>query len=206
MKVLIYLLIGFIIQQSSCLAQDQKAKSFLSAKIGHLQIDGYSPRLYGGVEFDVIFPNRIGIHYSFLFGKDYFHMPLAPVGGLFTGIAAGLFFSSSDSTKTGLGTGIIVGLLTAIIPEGISYNIPISHKLQIAPYISPLQFEVIRRNNNSKGYAGGAIGIKLHQYLISEKMRLSPYVEMKIHYSKTPNPGFSAGLNVAVSLNKKNAR
>lgn len=195
MKVFLFILAFFLVQHTSCYAQHQKGSVFLSARMGHLEIQDFGPRVYGGLELEFMVRDRIGIHYSLLLGKNYFHMPLGPVAGVFTGIAVGLFAYKSDSTKTGVGLGVIVGLLTAIIPEGISYTIPLSKRSYLAPYISPLQFEYLKTDGGQDAFAGGGLGLRFHQYVKSGKLRFSPYFEYKIHYNKNPHPGFSTGLN-----------
>jgi hypothetical protein len=57
-----------------------------------------------------------------------------------------------------------------------------------------LQFEYIKTGGEQDAFAGGALGIRFHQYLKSGKSRISPYFEYKIHYDKDLHPGFSTGL------------
>jgi hypothetical protein len=63
-------------------------------------------------------------------------MPLAPFGGVALGL---VIAGSADSTVNNrLGLGLLVGALTAIIPERISYNIKWNELSSIAPYIKPI--------------------------------------------------------------------
>jgi hypothetical protein len=199
MKVLTVLLFSLFLLSSNSYAQHQKGSVFLAARMGHLEINGFGPRVYGGIELEFMIADNFGIHYSILFGKEYFHMPLAPVGGILTGLLVGSAFKS-DSTRNGVGIGIIIGLLTALIPEGISYTIPVAKRFYIAPYVSPLQFEYLKSDNGQDAFAGGALGLRVHQYFNAGSFRLSPYFEYKIHYSENIHPGFSTGLNFALKL------
>lgn len=196
MKKLIALII-FIASFGTSQAQEH----FVSIKTGQIDLADYTPRFYVGAELDFNFESGFGIHYSLLFGKKYFHMPLAPIGGAFVGLAI-IGGSGSDTTSRKWGAGILIGLLTAAIPEGIHYNIKVSDAFAITPYISPLQFEYIGRNTRSGGqdsFAGGGIGARFHFYLGGA--RISPYAEYKIHYHKYIHNGYSAGINVAMKLN-----
>jgi len=181
-------------------AQIEKGATYLAARSGYLSINDYTPRGYGGLELDILAWEKVGIHYSLLFGEKYVHMPLAPVGGVFLGLAVA---GTEDSTGNNrIGPGLVLGLLTAIIPEGISYNIKLSEKSGLAPYISPLQFEYLK-GDGQDSYAGGAVGLRYHQYLGDKQFRISPAIEYKIHYNKNSHGGISAGLNIAYQLKKK---
>lgn len=185
----------------NCQSQEKmKRDAFLSAKTGYLSINDFDARFYGGIELDAMVNDRIGIHYSILFGKDYFHMPLAPIGGWFAGLAVGMAASDSSKTFGGLGAGLLVGIITSIIPEGISYNIPINDELTIAPYISPLQFEYLKTGGGQDSFAGGGIGLRLHKTIDNNRFRISPYFEYKMHYHSDLHNGISAGLNFSANL------
>ncbi len=185
-------------------AQTQSGDVFAGARLGYLTLDGFNPRVYGGADLEVMVSDKIGIQYSFLGGKEYFHMPLAPFGGLFVGLAIGS--TENDSTgKRNVGAGILFGLLTAIIPEGVSYNIPLeSMNSSIAPYISPLQFEYIKSPSQSGGqdsYAGGAVGLRYNYFL--GRIRLSLNAEYKIHYHNPVHGGISAGFGLGYNLSSQ---
>ena len=190
----------------SFLSQIDKGEGYLSIKGGYINIDDFTPRAYGGIEFDLLAWEKVGIHYSLLFGDNYFHMPIAPIGGFLLGaIIAG---SEDEDGENRLGVGLVVGLLTAIIPEGISFNIKVNDQIAFAPYISPLQFEYIRNDSKTKddSFAGGAIGLRFHHYYYNSQFRISPYMEYKIHYNKYTHPGISAGLNLSYKVKKRSKK
>lgn len=180
----------------------QSKSSYFGVRFGYLKMDNYTPRNYGGIEFDIQFENNVGIQYSFLGGENYFHMPLAPPFGFIAGLAAANSGSVTDSTTNKFGLGVLVGVLTAIIPESVSYNIPLSDNFSLCPYISPLQLEFLKNEGDESGNwaAGLGIGTRLHTYLGNRKFRASPYVEYKIHYQQDAPQGFTFGLNCAVRM------
>lgn len=202
MKVVVIVLTSFFILSGNCNAQHKDGRVFFSSRIGYLDQDGFGPRGFGGMELEFMLGDRFGIHYTLLGGQDYFHMPLAPIVGTLIGFIVGSTKSSSDTTKRNVGMGIVIGIIGALIPEGISYTMPISKKtrLYIAPYFSPLQFEYLKTGGGQNGFAGGALGLRYHQYLSSGKSRISPYFEYKIHYHRDLHPGFSTGLMFSWAL------
>ena len=177
-------------------------KSYFGVRVGYLSMDNYTPKKYGGIEFDFQFDNNVGIQYSFLAGKNYFHMPLAPSFGYIAGLTAAAAVPESDEGTDRVAIGIIVGLITTIIPESISYNIPLNDNFSVCPYISPLQLDFLKNEGNAEGdwIAGLGVGSRLHVYLYDRKFRVSPYFEYKIHYRQDAPQGYTFGLNLAARM------
>ena len=202
------LFLCFFFYFQATFSQIKKGSTYISIKSGYLNMKFFEPKIYGGLTLDILAWEKVGIHYDLLFGKKYFHMPLAPFGGAALGV---IIASSEDSTgENRLGLGLLVGAITAIIPEGISYNLKLSHPSTLSPYVSPLQYESIGKlatlNNNQNAslmydYAGGGVGLRYHQYLSNNKIRISPSFEYKIYYSKPFKDGFSAGISAGLCLN-----
>ena len=187
--VLIILTLCFI---SSSYGQDV----YVGYKAAYLNMNNFSERRVGGVQLDIVFPdNHLGIHYEFLWGKRYFHMPAAPIGGAFLGIAiAGL----SDSSK-GMITGVLLGLLLAAIPEGVSYNAEINDRFEFAPYLSPLQFVDI--NDKGREYASvmaGSVGVRFNFHDSDRIFRFSPFIEGQLLYKKGDYTGLSFGATASL--------
>lgn len=179
-------------------AQLRQGDVTLSVQGGRLSLTDFSVRNATGINLDFTLGNNIGIHYNFTFGRKYFHAPLAPVGG---GYVMGFLLDGDAS----LGGAFVVALILSVIPEGISYNIPFNQKTGISPYISPLQFDFIKQENQVSGtdaYAGGAMGLKLN-LLAAEKIRISPFGEYKIHYNRNTHPGLYFGIDVGYRITKK---
>ena len=204
---ILFLIMCCIFYFNIIFSQTKKGSTYISIKSGYLNMKFFEPKIYGGLSLDILAWDKVGIHYDLLFGEYYFHMPLAPFGGAALGV---IIASSEDSTgENRLGLGLLVGAITAIIPEGISYNFKLSNSSTLSPYISPLQYESIGKlvtlNNQNASvkydYAGGGVGLRYHQYLTNYKIRISPSFEYKIYYSKPFKDGFSAGISVGLCLN-----
>lgn len=196
----------FLVQILFGFGQMTTSDVFFGARGGHLDIDGFGPRAFSGFDVEYMFATHLSVHWSVQFGEDYFHMPLGPVGGIFAGLAVAASSANRDTTDTskGIGTGLFVGLLTSFIPEGMAVHVPITPKSAISPYISPLQFEFIRRAKGQDSFAGGAAGMRLHFYAdrkyTSYQIRITPFVEYKIHYHSDTHPGFIAGGSIAFAV------
>ncbi len=184
-------------------ATAQKKEVFLGARIGHLKMDDYTARNYVGLELDIKYANNLGIQYSLLAGKNYFHMPVGPPVGFLLGlIIISTSRASKDSTKSGVGLGVALGILTTIIPESVSYNIAITNRVSICPYISPMQLDFLKNKSNADGSwsAGLGAGSRLHVYFSDRKTRVSTYFEYKMHYRSDVPTGYTFGLNLAKRL------
>ena len=194
----------FILSVVSFTAKSQYENHYLGVKTGYLSLQDYEPRVYSGLELDIAVNNKVNIQYSLLFSKNYFHMPLAPPIGFLVGLIASNSKPPSDSTDTKYGMGIIAGIIVAIIPESIGFNIPISRNATFTPYISPLQLEFIKNTNEAEGnwYAGGGVGLKYHLITDNQRYRISPYFEYKIHYTSNIHNGFSTGVSISTRIGK----
>lgn len=200
MKNFVTLCLVFI----SLTAFSQHKETYLGFKFGHLEMDNYDGRNYGGLELDIEYESHFGIQYSMLSGKNYFHMPMGPAAGLLLGLVIVNSKPLNDSTINRVGLGIILGLITTIIPESFSYNVPIHDNFSIAPYISPMQLDFLKNEGDLEGewYPGLGLGTRFHVYLNDRKFRLSPYAEYKIHYSDQVPKGYTFGLNFAARVSK----
>lgn len=186
-----------------CISQAKRGDVMIGPVLGYASLDNYTPTSYGGLQIDFMVSDRIGFHYSLLVGKNYLHLPLAPVGGIYVGVWTGTRLGERDSrVGYGLLAGTIAFILTSMIPEGISYNFPVTNGFAIAPYVSPLQFEYLNNLENNNSFAGGAVGLRLNSFIPLEKgyARISPYAEYKVHYSRDTHPGFSTGLNLSMKI------
>ena len=189
--VLLILTLSFI---SASYGQDV----YFGYKFSHLKMNNFSERRVEGLQLDIVFPdNHLGIHYEILWGKRYFHMPAAPIGGAFLGFGiAGL----SDSSK-GKVAGVLIGLLLAAIPEGVSYNVEVHEMFEFAPYISPLQYVDI--NDKGREYASamaGSLGVRLNFYSANRIFRFSPFIEGQLLYKKGDYSGTSFGATASLRL------
>ena len=119
MKLIFITCMLFLTQE----AVSQNSGIFVGARFGHLVMEDFTARNYGGIELDIQFENNVGIQYSLLAGNRYFHMPVGLPVGLAVGLAVGNYTRWGDSSFFGVGLGVVFGIATAIIPETISYNV-----------------------------------------------------------------------------------
>ena len=180
---------------------------FLGPRVGYLMINDYEARPYYGLDFEVMASDRIGLHYSVLFGAGYFHMPIGPMAGVVTGgLVMTLGVNAADDIDdlgAALGIGGVVFLLTAAIPESVHFHIPINKEITLVPYVSPLQLEFVRATRGEDTFMGGGLGCRVNILKNNSKagVRISPNVEYKIHYADNLHPGLSGGLTMAFRLN-----
>lgn len=186
----------FLGTTSSSNAQLTEGDITFSLQGGVLSLNGFEERRPIGVNIDFTLKRNIGMHYNINFGQNYFHAPLAAAG---TGVAMNYLLGSGIYA---FGTSFFGGLLFALIPEGISYNIAFSKHVGFSPYVSPLQFNYIEKRNQTTGtnvYAGGAIGLKFNLILL-DNIRISPFGEFRTHYNREPHLGTYFGIDLGYRL------
>jgi len=143
---------------------------------------------------DIGVGEHLNIHYSLGFGvrgnnKFYMHMPgLAPVGML--------------AFLAGLGNGgefwRFVGIVLFILPEGISYDIPLNDKWEMSPFININSAETYAYGvNNNFRYKFSADGGIATRYYFNDKIFGQFYTSAKIIESK--GWGASAGLGIGLA-------
>jgi hypothetical protein len=182
----------------------QENPIYVGARLGRLDIDNFSPRPYYGIDIDAQLGNNFAFQWSILAGQNYFHMPLGPPIGYIVGLSIANTPTHPDSTSDKVFLGIVFGILTALIPESVSYEFRIHQNLSLAPYVSPLQLEFIKDFDDPERevFAGGGLGLRTHFYLVNDKLRLTPYCEYKIHYTSAVNGGLSYGLCFSFDVRK----
>lgn len=186
----------------------------LSFKSGRLNIKNHIAKLAFGLEFDVLFPNNIGISYSLLFSNKYVHTTLLPVAfpyalanaiehlavvdtlDINTVLDNDTIPSEDLNNSSRIGTALLMSVMLLLIPEGINYNFRyFNDHLRVSPFINPLQVEYIR-TINKKRYFGGGIGLMINSILCNKTLKASVYYEHKIHYHNELNPGFLTGFKI----------
>ena len=98
-----------------------------SLNAGYNKMKPYDGKFYNGLSLNFEFDSNWGIHYTFLIGNKYFHMPLAPIIGVLVGGVSLEYYSwDSIGADNNLGRALVIAVLVGIIPETVSYKIPIS--------------------------------------------------------------------------------
>ena len=125
-------------------------------------------------------------------------MPIAP----FFGFAFGKEIASDELDK--LLPGIVIGLIAAAIPDGISYRINMNERIGIAPYIKPLQYvDINDKGGNYASSAAGSLGVRFNIYTFDKKFRFSPFIEGQALYKKGNYTGISYGLSASYRIARK---
>jgi hypothetical protein len=145
----------------------------------------------GGLSAEYMLFKRMGLNYNIEFQRrtdhyNHLHGSIGPVGGpvIFgLGLAAGLANSADSDTSNNSGIGVkgmLLGLLVLAIPDGLSYHIPVSYKLDIATYANFLGFDWIR--NKKTGYSqfkyACSFGVR-GTYLIRNRLTASGFIETR---------------------------
>jgi hypothetical protein len=142
---------------------------------------------------DVGVGEHFNLHYSLGFGvrgnkKFYMHLPgLAPVGMI--AFVAGLDDYTNFMTY--------LGILLILLPEGVSYDIPLNDNWELTPFININSAECFTSGvNNDFNYHLSADGGVAARYYFSDKFFGQVYSSAKIIESKAwgVSGGFGFGL------------
>jgi len=158
---------------------------------GDIIISGSRARLFYGdfnsfndVSADIQYfvHDNVSLNYSIAINGNYFHVPASiPIVAvaLYCGVTADVEF-----------------LYLLLIPEGVSYHIPINESFGFSPYINPLGFEYMEYPEGGNAwYMTGAAGIRFNA-LLYDRFYISPFTEYKVNYANSDyglRTGVSAG-------------
>ena len=145
----------------------------------------------GGLSAEFLLFKKWGLNYNLEFQHrtdkfNHLHGSIGSVGGpvIFgIGLVAGLANSVDGDTTNNSGIGVggmLLGLVVLIIPDGVSYHIPIGYKWDISPYANFLGFDWIRNrkiNYNEFKYAC-SVGIR-GTYVLKDRFTLSCFLESR---------------------------
>ena len=116
----------------------EKAEHYIFGTIGVHQYNCYDLNLLAGVGLELDIGKNWKLNYRIDGGNNYFHMPMGlPIGG----VVLLVMLSNSNSSNAG------VLLLTALIPEGVAYQINLTPSISMSPYVNPFGFDYIGRIN-----------------------------------------------------------
>lgn len=144
----------------------------------------FSPLLEIGVS------KTVNLRYSLGFGvnqnnKLYLHSPLTlPLGTI-------LFLSGLGDNTSLIST---LGIILIVIPEGVSFDIPVSDDLEISPFIDVNSGEFFLDPNNDFDFAlSGDAGVSV-QYNITDNFYGCSYIAAGLMQSKGISIGGGIGL------------
>lgn len=184
-------LILFILIQLSAKAQFSEESFHIWTKysIGKIDSTTYNNSSIG---FEFLLGNRLGLNYNFdfMFRKDriqQLHSSAGLIGGpALIGLGILSWTGAKDEDGDGekdsnLGAiGVIGGLLVLVLPEGVSYHIPIKTNWDIAPYANVLGIDWVNNRNTNLKYLryAATFGTKF-TYWNSKRYTISGFFETR---------------------------
>lgn len=183
-------------------AQINAHKWHTYAKFSGGKIDS-STYLNGGLSAEYMVFKNIGFNYNLEFqhrsdNYSHLHGSIGSLGGpvIFAlGAAAGLAnLGTNNNSNIGF-WGMLAGVLVFVMPDGISYHVPVGYKGDIAPYANFLGFDWVR--NKQLGYSefkyACSFGVK-GTYSINDRITALGFFETR--KSAPTGWGIGAGFGV----------
>lgn len=179
------LILGIVFAFSYSNAQEDERLTISGVSILNPKFTSYSIN----PTIDIAISDRFNLRYSLGFGildnnKFYMHMPgLAPVGIL------ALIYGGDDEFFR------YIGVILILLPEGISYDIPLNDKWELSPFININSAETYAYGvNNYFRYKFSADGGIAARYYFNKKLYSQFYTSAKI--IETRGWGVSAGVGI----------
>lgn len=162
----------------------------------------------GGISAEYMLFKRFGLNYNLEFQHrtdkyNHLHASVGSLAGpplIVIGLISGLANSANDSSIAestfGLGyLGTLMGLLITILPDGVSYHVPIGYKWDVSPYANVLGFDWIR--NREIGYSefkySCSFGVR-GTYLIKDRLTAIGFIETR----KAAPTGWGIGAGIGM--------
>lgn len=191
-------------------AQLMNYKHHIQAKYSMGNVSGVN---YSSLGFTLEWQTKrkIGFLYNldFIHRQDNIRQVHASVGSLLgppifgIGLVTAFTKDSIRNSDLDFGAGgIAIGILIMLLPDGISYHIPLSYKLDLEPYVNFLGVDHVRDRNIPKNYFKYAcsLGAKLN-YWTNKRFTFSAYAETRGVASYGWSLG--GGLGIGYSFNKR---
>jgi len=115
---------------------------------------------------------HINSHWSLLYNyqicglsdyEGYLHLPMS----LYAVGPVTSFLTQNSYTISDFFGSLAVGLLTALIPEGVAYHYPVAYRLDLSGYVNPLGLGLVMSNNPAEDQRlryNATAGVKLSYY------------------------------------------
>ncbi|MEY3237359.1 MAG: hypothetical protein RI883_1460 [Bacteroidota bacterium] len=177
-----FLVLFFFLSAIQCFGQLNEKFINLTAKYSVGKIDTV---IYNNFSFtgEIILHKYVGVNYNFdyLLRNDnvrHIHSSMGLIGGPIL-IGAG-FSNLFDGDSTSKGTMILVGIAILALPDGVSFHIPASYKIDVSPYANVLGLDFIKNRTTNQSYLkyAASFGVKT-TYLFNEKFTLAGFVETR---------------------------
>lgn len=160
-------------------------KYHLTAKYGLGTIDN---ALYNSFSLsgECIIHDYIGLNYNLdlLLRNDqitHFHTPMGIGGGPLVILGSINSFFNDEYGRLAY-VGIVAGFIMLILPDGVSFHIPASYRIDVSPYANFLGIDFVQNKNKATDqlrikYAC-SFGVKT-SYLFKEKYNVSAFLETR---------------------------
>jgi hypothetical protein len=180
--------------QENRIVNHRAGQSILSASPTILFNTPNGIQMAGGIKFQLFLGKRLSIDADLVFSRDYVHFGPGVIG-----VPMGLFALASDEVSEfeDFSSFLLTIAVMVLSFEHISYHIPVTTDLDIAPFVSLLRYKCsyLHDNPGNPDIVGDqlsfATGIQVNKYY--GRFVLSPYGEFNLGYRDLA-PRFNAGV------------
>lgn len=199
MKLTLCSLFLFCLLATPAQAQLTSHDANLSLKYSLGKVDSAQYNNFGfQAEF---FVNKyIGLNYNFdfIYRNDNFrqhHTPLGLIGGpILIGLGVTKMIDGDSTTRGGMA---IVGLLVLVVPDGVSFHIPVNPSWDISPYANLVGIDFIKnRETNEKSIKYAMSFGSKFTYTANNFITFSAFAETR----KTASVPWALGAGVGVGI------
>lgn len=95
--------------------------------------------------------------------EGYLHLPMS----LYAVGPVTSFLTQNSYTLSDFFGSLVLGLFTAVIPEGVAYHYPVAYRLDLSGYVNPLGLGLVMSNNPAEDQRlryNATAGVKLSYY------------------------------------------
>ncbi len=168
--------------------------TFLGAQFDHSYMgsDWYSG---AGINLEMMFGDHFGINYSLLYNPGESDEYYFYTGG---GQAASVYLiREAISEQNGLGLAISLGIISFILPESLSFRIPLARRSQLGFFLSPYGFEFVKDRTTEEEDHNISYEMGCRYYLTPNSwMYIVPQIGVKNIYGDS-EPRASFGISVS---------
>jgi len=160
--------------------------------------DGYQPT--AGINLEGSFGKYISLNYSVLYGPIDANQYYFYTGG---GQALGVhLIEEVISEGNGLALAIPLGIASFVLPESIAFRIRLSGKSQVALFLAPYGYELIKNTSTDERERKTSIEIGLRYYwAVNDWIVLVPRIGAKAFYGEEET-GAAFGIAVMFNVDK----
>lgn len=213
-KVRLFIAIFSFFSLSNLNAQLVTKSGYIGLKSSYGIIDT-STYFNVGLTGEYFLKSRIGLIYNLEYQKrnngfKHVHGSIGSLGGpplILFGLLSGISDSSIDGNSSGsvfgLGyLGVLLGVLITVLPDGVSYHIPVNYNGDISPYANVLGFDYIWNKNMaySEWKYACSFGVK-GTYWHHSNWMIQGFIETR--KAASTGWGIGAGAGISYSLGKR---